>query len=202
MRLARVQLLLVAGATLSLAGCEGSGPAPITRVVEEPTKPSVDAKLAAFVPHLNEYLAFFPNAPSFHYDDKAAYIRGKLITVRVDMSLYDAKVDHEVISKGQITPTFLDLPTEIRADSPAEVQTIVRLRCENYMEGTYRGAPGGGYAGTESCSIEIIDLKRRVVVSHGLVSGNSPPEKSVTGFEHGTVADSSIRGYLLGLPRR
>jgi hypothetical protein len=191
-------------AIFSLAGCESSDhPAPTTKVVEEPTKPSGDARLAAFVPHLNEYLAYFPDAPSFSFLNDAGYIRGKVITVRVSESKYDEKVNRSVNMKGDIMPTFLDLPVEIRANSPEDVQTIARLTdCESRSEGVYLGAPGGGVAATQICKIEVIDLKKRVRLSSSTVVGPGPPQTSSTGFEVGQVEDKSIKIYLLSLPRR
>jgi hypothetical protein len=166
-----------------------------------------EARMAPFQAHIATYLdkaAVCPTCPlclacGRSYRDalvpgqnvptpqlEPGYIRGKAVLVN--------------LGDASISPLTLDLPAELRPETPEEVSSAVWFNCVLVEVGTYsRG--GGAYQ--ESCELTIIDLATQVVVGGKTMSGSAPANTNFgSQSRYGSDVMGDIVEYLAGLPRR
>lgn len=107
---------------------------------------------------------------------------------------------------------FMQLPIELRAKSPEEVGTIILLRWDATLEGTY-GKPydgrgqrvivSGAYRIT--CEATIIDKARNLVIDKRFFQGGPPPRTIPSkrhGVQYGSKPTKDIVNYIKSLPLR
>lgn len=156
-----------------------------------------------FEPYLNEYL--FPDElkerflgfapcewdPSQNceiYDDKSGgYISGKVITVNR--------------LEGTFDELFFALPSDLRAQTPDEVGTIIWIDCAEVAVATYvSGAKG--YSTT--CAITVIDKTQNLIVAQPqeFVGEKPPSSKSGVADWHGKRPLKEMIEYIKSLPRQ
>ena len=96
---------------------------------------------------------------------------------------------------------YYRIPSEIRAESPDEVGTVVRIECADKAVARYTDG-GTGYRA--DCDVTLIDKSQDSIIVRKKFTGEQPPPtKSGGGTDwHGSKPTGKIAEYLTGLPRR
>ena len=144
------------------------------------------------------------------FADTQGYINGKVIPIRPMTQLY--RTD----SKGKLIPieplaegyeiddeVYYILWKELRAKTPSEVKTIVRLDWSEKIVGQYGKGKMSQAAGIWLCDVTVIDkAEQKVVVRKHFEGGKPPQSKRVTTSGRGSKPIKEIGKYLNHLPRR
>ncbi len=135
-----------------------------------------------FKDHIDEYLAI-----NKEQTDQSVYVKGKMVVI----SKQEKEVDDEV---------YPALPNELRADSPAEVGTVVILKWGAQVRGVYTG--GNASALWHTCEVTVIDRSLSAIVGRQDFRGGDPPVSTTgRGDIYGTKPIQEIVAYLTALPR-
>ena len=98
-----------------------------------------------------------------------------------------------------IDPLLLDLPDDLRAADPGEVGTVVWLRWETELVGSYTG---GGPAWIWKCQVTVIDKSQRALLGEREFRGSDPPQTTAnSGGDYGSKPVGEVVNYLTKLPR-
>jgi hypothetical protein len=126
------------------------------------------------------------------------YIRGKVITA----------ISHEK-GRAALTHLFQKLPQQLIPKSPSEVGTLVYIRCIERAVGSYVDSSGrlGGSAMRKDCTLSVVDIPAKVVVTRQEFIGGAPP--SSAWVRQGASAEQwggdpkweDAIAYLVGLPQ-
>lgn len=94
------------------------------------------------------------------------------------------------------------LSSSVKANSPEEVKTVVRVNSGSNMVGRYsNGATGHRYF----CHVQVIDWTTRMVVADRSFEGSMPPQTihtRSTASVYGSDPKSEVVSYLNGLPTK
>ncbi len=135
-----------------------------------------------FKGNLDEYLAI--NKEQL---DRGAYLKGKMVVI----SKREMQVDEEV---------YTALPAELRADSPAEVGTVVVLKWGAQVRGVY--SSNEAFALWHTCEVTVIDKSISAIVGRQNFRGGDPPVSTTgRGDIYGSKPIQDIVAYLTTLPR-
>ncbi len=119
--------------------------------------------------------------------ERAGYLRGKAIVI-------------DTFNKV-VSPLTLQLPDALRPTQPAEVASVIWMRCTAGMVGRYSS---GATANQTACVLTAVDLSAPAIVGVGEVLGPEPP-RVITGSNPGSAAmpsDQELIAYIAGLPRQ
>ncbi len=131
------------------------------------------AVLAPFEPYLEQYIAVSDSQPG------PPYIRGRVITVS---------------TRGdELDLLYFDLPEELRARQPEEVQTVIWLDCTSATR-VHRSI--GTDTVSYTCDVTIIDYTIPAVIARQ----SFDKESGEAGYRD--VLYPEIARFLAGLPRR
>jgi hypothetical protein len=137
--------------------------------------------LEPFQTHIDEYVS--ANV-SVTYTEP--YIQGKLIIVDVDKKCFDDIIFY--------------IQEELRASSPTEVGTVVRLHWGKQVVGYYEYSRDKAYRVT--CLVQVIDWTKKIIVGEKYFIGEDPPKmKDLHGSGVGKAPTVEIETYLAGLPQ-
>jgi hypothetical protein len=137
-----------------------------------------------FETHLNEYTSIAGLKEASPQEGQ--YIRGKVVSVD--------------LTENKIDPLFLDLPPELIAKTPEEVETIIWLKWKDVAVGHYTDGATGYRI---DCELTIIDKVELKIVDVKTYYGSDPPSaKSGSGDRYGSKPTYDIVNYLKALPRR
>jgi len=139
-------------------------------------------KNALFEPYIPGYVG------SLNIASKAApYMRGKAVVVDISED------------KPKLAEIYFDLHPDIQAKTPEEVGTVIQLKCQEFVVGSYSDG-GRGYRTT--CEVTVVDWIARTILGTTSFKGSEPPEvKSGGKDKHGSVPDDQVLDYLKKLPR-
>jgi hypothetical protein len=141
------------------------------------------AHAALFQGHIQEYLSI-----TREQREQGEYLRGKVIVVNTG----DKEVDCDV---------FFELPSELRAATPEEVGTIVRLKWGTKMVGMYVSGRGSeGAADAQTCEVTVIDKSIPAIVAWRSFQGDDPP-MHFTGARTGPKPVKAVVDFITSLPR-
>lgn len=143
-----------------------------------------DKQIEPFQAHINEYTSSLSLVPS----EKESYVSGKVITV--DMA------------NNKIDQTYFELSPDMAARSPNEVDSLVRIKCEDHTAGYYtRDHPGYRIF----CEVTVIDLTNSRISAQRSFYG-SPPPSSTRSYSRAACTGSrptkDIADWLEELPHR
>lgn len=114
------------------------------------------------------------------------YVKGKVILVNKE----EKKIDH----------TYCELPEELRATRPEEVETIVWLEWGKDKVGRYTD---GSTAYVNTCKVTIIDRSIPAIVAVTNLRGSMPPNMTTRGGgAGGSMPTEEVIAYLQNLPRK
>jgi hypothetical protein len=139
---------------------------------------------AAFGDRLAKYPA--PNAPP---PSTAGWAPGRLLVL-------DASNSQRVVDLVHVR-----LPPARRADTPADVGTVVYLYWQRQAVGEY---PSGGTAYVHTCDLAAVDLSGPRITAHRIFRGGPPPEtvRMGSGDHEGPRPEQEVVEYLTALPSR
>ncbi|MBI2388218.1 MAG: hypothetical protein HYV09_01265 [Deltaproteobacteria bacterium] len=169
----------------------------IVRISGVTAKGIEEAREEAFRPHLGEYLS--RDGLTDASAEGKPYIAGRLVAIDVPKQ----KVAHDVLTW---------LPGEIRAESHAEVGTVVWVDCHEQQGASYEieGQPDKKLAGLVSaCTVTIIDRGARKIVGRTTILGEQSEVTKLTQQQvesDGAIVSERPLGkvvdHLKALPRR
>ncbi len=114
--------------------------------------------------------------------------RPKMITVDMD--------------KQQVDWVFFDLPKELQAGNPDEVETVVALRWGEERVLEYEG---GGFGIRHLCTVSVYDKASRQLVAQTQVQGGDPPQRTETSAgsnDYGSKPTKEIVSFLRSVSGR
>jgi len=139
---------------------------------------------AALESHVAEYCALTGLKDR---SDKAGNSPGKVVVVDRANKRLDRRV-------------FRALPESLRAGSPDEVRTVVWLKWDESFEGWYENParPGdrSAEAYVQTCVVQVIDLRRRVIVGRQKFNAPAPPRTSEGGDVHVKIDLQGIVDFI------
>jgi hypothetical protein len=132
---------------------------------------------------LSLYISISPASNS----DSASYVVGKIIVINRQERTIDALNDDPRLS-------------DLRAQSPREVGTIIWIDCSEAVVGTYMS---GSHGYQWNCNVTVIDKAKNVIITTQSFSGPLPPEvKECCSDWHGDRPDTEMVNFIESLPRR
>jgi hypothetical protein len=155
------------------------------RLAEEgQAKAGVGQITAAFGDRLVKYPA--PNTPP---SSTAGWAPGRLLVLDASNSQRAVDLLH------------MRLPPARRADTPADVGTVVYLYWQREEVGKY---PSGGTAYVQTCDLAAVDLSGPRITAYRKFRGGPPPEtvKMGSGNHEGPRPEQEVVEYLTALPSR
>lgn len=142
----------------------------------------VSSVQAPFEPHMNGYVTMAA------LDSETAGGSPRAPVVVID------------VARRALDEAFFGLPDSIRAKRPADVASVVLVRCETTRIGTYGTSGGGAYQYT--CDVRAYDAASKRLLARHAIDGPSPPSSSRNGVSQtGARPTGLVADYIRGLLR-
>jgi hypothetical protein len=125
-------------------------------------------------------------------NNEPSYIKGKIVIFKEESSLIsnDASGNYQIRKRGVFHPLTNSLPSDIRANRPEEVGTVVWIRYDKKFEEYVVEKGSGRPVETVYCLVTIIDKSIPLLVGGtSFKAYDKPPDKE-------------ILNYLKSLPRK
>jgi hypothetical protein len=145
--------------------------------------------LKALTPHLGEWTSA---DGLVEYNGESPYIKGKAVLIEKPLS--------GPPKMGKDSIYSIALPSEIRATSADQVDTIIWLTYSSLKTGEYvDGTP----AFTRRCEVTVIDRSRRAIVGKQIIDSTPPDVINANASKgEGIDPDGPAAWYIRRLPRR
>lgn len=138
--------------------------------------------LSSFEDHIDEYT----NLSGLKGDPGDIYLIGKILPVNKSTKAIDL--------------LYFELPNDLRAASPEEVETILWVECEGKVVNTYTD---GAEARRIDCVLTIINKASNTMIVQTTFRGEPPPgSKSGSGDRSGSRPTEDMVKYITTLPRQ
>jgi hypothetical protein len=100
------------------------------------------------------------------------------------------------LGKQQVDWAYFDLPREMQADNPDQVETVVGLRWSEERLWEY---DGGGFGIRHVCNVSVFDKASKQMIAQSTVQGGEPPRETKTSAgsnDYGSKPNKEIVTYL------
>ena len=112
------------------------------------------------------------------------YVRGRIVAID---------------PQGQLSPLYLKLPNNLKAETRDQIGTVVIAKYWNDVVGQYGVA---GKAIVRKCSIDIVDASDKVRIYSNVFRGSDPPSATSGGDASGSSPDWEVLKFLKNLPQK